>query len=236
MRFERTLVICAVTVVFLCSAFGVGMAVASVSATRTLDFSPVIIIDAGHGGFDGGAVGTDGIEEKTINLSISKKLAQLAELYGYEVIMVREDDVAVNDENLKSTRSKKVSDLHNRLALADKNPQALFISIHQNKFPQAQSWGTQVFYSKNNPRSEQLAQCIQNNVHTILQPDNDRQIKPAEKNLYILYNIKNPAVIVECGFLSNAQECARLQDEEYQQKLAFVILQSLVEENKMNEG
>jgi N-acetylmuramoyl-L-alanine amidase len=73
MRFERTLVICAVTVVFLCSAFGVGMAVASVSATRTLDFSPVIIIDAGHGGFDGGAVGTDGIEEKTINLSISKK-------------------------------------------------------------------------------------------------------------------------------------------------------------------
>jgi N-acetylmuramoyl-L-alanine amidase len=98
--------------------------------------------------------------------------------------MVREDDVAVNDENLKSTRSKKVSDLHNRLALADKNPQALFISIHQNKFPQAQSWGTQVFYSKNNPRSEQLAQCIQNNVHTILQPTMTARSSPRKEPLH----------------------------------------------------
>ncbi|MEG1869605.1 MAG: N-acetylmuramoyl-L-alanine amidase, partial [Oscillospiraceae bacterium] len=199
---------------------------------RHVPFQPSIIIDAGHGGFDGGAVGRDGTVEKNINLAIARKLRDLCELNGISTIMVRDDDHDVADHNLKSIRSKKVSDIHNRLALTVQNPDAIFISIHQNQFPQNKYWGAQVFYGPKNECSQLLAQSIQHNFRVRLTPDNQREIKIAEKNLYILYNTKSPAVLVECGFLSHAQECAMLQDDEYQQQVAFVILCSLLEFEK----
>jgi len=188
---------------------------------------PVIIIDAGHGGFDGGAVAHDGTIEKDINLSISKKLAEIAELGGYQVIMVRSDDTAVCDEGLDTIRKKKSSDIHNRYALAEKHPEAVFISIHQNHFEQAKYWGTQVFYGVKNPNSQKLAANIQKAVCENLQKDNTREIKKAEKNLYILYNTNSTAVMVECGFLSNKDECAKLCSDEYQQQLAFEIFRAV---------
>jgi len=190
---------------------------------------PSLIIDAGHGGFDGGAVAADGTLEKDINLQISQKLSAIAELSGFEAIMVREGDTAVCDQGLDTIRKKKVSDIHNRLELTNKFSEAAFISIHQNSFGQSKYWGTQVFYGPNNDQSKLLAGYIQRDISMNLQKDNHREIKKAEKNLYILYNTDSTAVMVECGFLSNQDECKRLQQEIYQQQLAFEIIRALTE-------
>lgn len=204
-------------------------AVKQVNITGVKTAFQSVILDAGHGGFDGGATGVDKTLEKDINLAITQKLADIAQLGGFDVIMVRDSDTAVNDEDAVGLRKKKVSDIHNRLKLAEQYPNAIFLSVHQNHFTQEKYWGTQVFYGKNNSDSKVLAQKIQNVVCRELQPENKREIKPAEKNLYILYNAKNPAVLVECGFLSNTKECKRLMQADYQQQLAFKLLQALTE-------
>jgi N-acetylmuramoyl-L-alanine amidase len=209
--------------------FGVGGAVEAVRANTTVPFAPRIIIDAGHGGFDGGAVGIDGTVEKDINLAVSRKLRQLAELYGFEVVMIRDQDISVDDDGTAGIRNRKVSDLNNRLKLARQHPGAIYLSIHQNKFPQSKPWGAQIFYGQKNEQSLLLAEKLQSNLIALLQPENKRAVKPAEKNLYLIYNIESPAVLIECGFLSNPAECARLQEPEYQQQLAFVILRSTIE-------
>ena len=203
--------------------------VIAVMGSKPAPFAPVLIIDAGHGGMDGGAVGVDKALEKDINLSIAKKLSSMAKAYGFEVLMTREEDVSIHDDGVTGIRNQKVSDIHNRLKLSQENPGAIFISIHQNKFTQQRYWGTQVFYSRQNPESKAIAEIIKDNVRESLQPENSRETKPAQKDLYILYNSTNPAVMIECGFLSNPQECERLQDEKYQQGLAFVILSSIIE-------
>lgn len=213
-------------------AFTCGLGIYSV--TRVMNSlhtpaSPVIIIDAGHGGMDGGATGVSGVLEKDINLSIAKKLCSLAQLSGYDAIMVRSTDRSVHEEGITGVRKQKVSDIHQRLALAKQYPDAVFISIHQNYFPQQSSWGTQVFYSTENAQSRLLAQKIQNNIREALQPDNKREIKSAGNNLYLLSHMNNPAVMVECGFISNHEDCQRLLQAEYQQQLAFKILQSVTE-------
>ena len=187
-----------------------------------------VIIDAGHGGMDGGAVGVDGIVEKDINLSIALKLKDMMELNGIDVIMTRNTDISIHDEELTSTREQKVSDIHNRLALADENPNAIFISIHQNKFEKASSSGAQVFYSPNNPESASLAQAMQRTIKEAIQQENEREIKQSGSNLYILHNTKNTAIMVECGFLSNASDAALLTDDEYQSKMAYSIFAGLV--------
>jgi N-acetylmuramoyl-L-alanine amidase len=137
--------------------------------------------------------------------------------------MTREDDRSIHDDGSNSIRKKKVSDIHNRFKILEKNPKAIFLSIHQNKFQKSQFSGTQVFYSANNDNSKILAQFIQTRATSLLQPQNDREIKPAGDNLYILYHAKSPAVLVECGFLSNSQEAALLQNDAYQNKMAFSI-------------
>jgi N-acetylmuramoyl-L-alanine amidase len=183
----------------------------------------LILIDPGHGGIDGGAVGYGGVIEKTINLSISLKLKSLFELSGFQVIMTREDDRSVHDAGSVTVRQKKVTDIHNRSKLLAKYPNGLFISIHQNKFDRSQYSGTQVFYSNNNVESRPLAQFIQSNVKELLQPENTREIKAAGRNLYILYHAASPAVMVECGFLSNRDEALLLQNPQYQSQMAFAI-------------
>lgn len=183
----------------------------------------MIIIDPGHGGIDGGAVGYNGVVEKGINLDISLKLRSLFEASGFQVIMTRDNDRSVYDEGSDTVREKKVTDIHNRSKLLAKYPEAIFISIHQNKFEKSQYSGTQVFYSMNNDNGKLLAQFIQTNVKDLLQSDNNREIKPAGKNLYILYHAKSPAVMVECGFLSNPKESVLLQDSSYQGKMAFAV-------------
>lgn len=181
-----------------------------------------IIIDAGHGGPDGGAV-SGNIIEKDINLAISLKLQSICKASGFNVVMIREDDSSIYSPGSDTLRQKKVTDIHNRLKLSDDNPTAPFISIHQNKFSQPQYSGAQTFYSKNNSDSKVLADLIQKSVKKMIQPQNERAIKPAGKNLYILYHAKAPAVMVECGFISNAQEAKKLQNDNYQGQMAFSI-------------
>ena len=184
----------------------------------------VIIIDAGHGGFDGGAVAKDGTIEKDINLTISKYLQEYLTFFGFKTIMTRENDASIEDEGLQTIRERKSSDLHNRMKIMEETENALFISIHQNKYSIEKYSGTQVFYSpKTKEESALLAQSIQDSVVNTLQKDNTRQIKECGTSVYLMYNAVNPAVLVECGFLSNYEETKLLNNPEYQKKIAFCI-------------
>lgn len=227
---RRKIYFCSLLSLILVFVCGIGFySVRKVMSNLKEPSAPLLIIDAGHGGFDGGATGISGVVEKDINLLIAQKLSDMAQLNGYQVIMVRSTDEAVNEEGLTGIRKQKVSDIHHRVKLANQYPDAVFVSIHQNFFTQEKYWGTQVFYGKKNANSRFLAQKIQDNVRQSLQVENKREIKPAGNNLYILSNISNPAVMVECGFISNREESLRLTQEDYQQQLAFVILQSIIE-------
>lgn len=179
-----------------------------------------IIIDAGHGGLDGGAMTEDGVLEKHLNLSVAKKVERILRLADVNVVMTREDDVMLADE---SSKHKKQDDLNARLHAADAYEKCVFVSIHMNKFPVEKYSGLQVYYSKNNSESKLFADAIQEKTVAVLQSDNARLTKAADSAIYILNNIKVPAVLVECGFLSSKAEALLLQEEVYQEKLAAVI-------------
>jgi len=189
---------------------------------------PVIVIDAGHGGEDGGAVGTNGIYEKDVNLQISLFLAEWLRADGYDVVLTRTEDILLYDRNSDYHGQKKVQDLAARRKIAENYENAVFISIHMNAFPEAKYRGLQVYYSKNDPSSQALAAEIQERTRELLLPDNTRKIKAAGENIYLLDRLACPAVLVECGFLSNPEECELLASEEYQKKLAFSLYVSLI--------
>lgn len=197
-----------------------GVRVDSASSARR---KAVIILDAGHGGEDGGAVAADGTNEKDINLAVTRKTAALFEIFGVEYIPVRTEDISVGDNSLASLRERKKSDIRSRERLVNSTPNAIFFSIHQNKYDIAKYKGTQVFYGAQNPESEVLAQEIQDSVKKRLQSDNTRQIKPSGDSIYLLYNAKAPSVMTECGFLSNPEELALLKDENYQKQMAYSV-------------
>ena len=187
-----------------------------------------VIVDAGHGGDDGGAIGIDGTVEKDINLDIALKLEKILKFYGFNVIMTRTQDVMTCDDGLDSLRKRKISDIHNRFELMRKNPDAIFISVHQNKFEDSSQHGTQVFYSGNDERSKELAEAIQTSVTLTLQRKNDRVVKKSGSGIYLLYHAKIPAGLVECGFISNSDEVKKLKDESYRMKLAILIADGLL--------
>lgn len=187
-----------------------------------------VIVDAGHGGDDGGAIGIDGTVEKDINLDIALKLEKILKFYGFNVIMTRTQDVMTCDDGIDSLRKRKISDIHNRFELMRKNPDAIFISVHQNKFEDSSQHGTQVFYSGNDERSKELAEAIQTSVTLTLHRKNDRVVKKSGSGIYLLYHAKIPAVLVECGFISNSDELKKLKDESYRMKLAILIADGLL--------
>lgn len=189
---------------------------------------PVIIIDAGHGGEDGGAVGIDGTAEKDLNLSISLKLNEILSAMGYQTRMVRTTDTSIHNADADTVRERKVSDIHNRAAIMNEYENCIYVSIHQNKYSGSSIWGAQTFYSPNNEESKELAQLIQASIANNVQPDNKRVIKQSGTNIYVLYNAIKPAVMVECGFVSNANELEQLKDEEYQNKMAFAISNGII--------
>ncbi len=185
---------------------------------------PIVIIDAGHGGFDGGAVANDGTVEKDINLSISLYLQEYLSVFNIKTVMIRDSDCSVEDDGLNTIRQKKSSDLHNRMKIMEETENAIFISIHQNKYHDEKYSGTQVFYSpKTKDESRVLAQAIQDCVVNTMQKDNKRQIKECGTTVFLMYNAVKPAVLVECGFLSNFEETNKLKTPEYQKKIAFCI-------------
>lgn len=186
--------------------------------------APTIIIDAGHGGEDGGTQSIDGKTlEKDVNLAIAKDLKEIFLLAGFQVEMIREEDTAIYDNDAKSLRNKKVSDLHKRVEIANSSPNNVLISIHQNQFESSKYFGTQIFYSTNNPESNLLAEYVKRAVVGLMQPANTRETKPANSSIYLLSKATIPAIIVECGFLSNAEESKKLIDPNYQKQMAFTI-------------
>ena len=187
---------------------------------------PVVIIDAGHGGEDGGAVASDGTKEKDLNLSVALSLGNMLEMSGINVVYTRTDDRMLYKVN---EGSKKMQDLRERLNIANLYENSIFVSIHMNKFSQEKYSGLQVFYSQNDPKSQEIAKMIQIKTKENIQPYNDREIKPSGHNIYLLDKIEIPAVMVECGFLSNQEECEKLKNESYRMELAAVIYSSLIE-------
>ena len=179
-----------------------------------------VIIDAGHGGVDGGAVSCTGVYESNINLEIALKLNDLMHLFGIRTVMIRTTDKSVYTEG-NTIAAKKVSDIGERVRIANTTPQALYLSIHQNYYSDSRYWGSQVFYN-NVPGSNELAKELQDNLRTNLSTENKRMIKKSS-GVYLMEHITCPGVLLECGFLSNPSEEQLLRSNDYQQKLCMVI-------------
>lgn len=187
---------------------------------------PVILIDPGHGGEDGGAVGADGTLEKHLNLALSEDLRDIFTLFGIPVAMTREEDMMLYDyyNDLDDyTGKRKTYDLRNRLKLAETSGAKLFLGIHMNKFTDPRYSGLQVYYSPNHNESERAASLLREYAKGFLQPNNERETKKATSAIYLLHRMTMPAVLVECGFLSNEEECALLNTSEYRLRAACVI-------------
>ncbi|WP_332833184.1 N-acetylmuramoyl-L-alanine amidase CwlD [Clostridium perfringens] len=188
----------------------------------------VIVIDPGHGGIDGGAKSENGVIEKDINLSISLKTKAALESKGYKVIMTRSEDIGLYTEG-KKVREKKIEDLGNRVKIKKENKCDAFISIHQNMFPQKNCKGAQV-WSANNEPSQKLGKIIQQKFKEEVDQNNKREAKVAKKEYKILNDgYEGASVIVECGFLSNPEECELLGKEDYQNKIANTLANAIDE-------
>ncbi len=182
-----------------------------------------VMIDAGHGGEDGGAKGPDGILEKQINLVVSEKLEHIMNLCGVNTDMTRRSDDALFFDERSSLRKRKVADIKKRVEKIQNTPQVTLISVHQNSFPQDNCKGAQVFFSKSNANSKLLANNVQSALKAGIDENNRRVEKQNDKTIYILENVNCPAILVECGFLTNHEEAKLLKKDTYQTKLAMCI-------------
>lgn len=196
-----------------------------VSGTAVRVQQTVVVIDAGHGGKDPGKVSIDGALEKDINLSIALRLKTLLEQNGIVVVLTRETDKDLASENASN---RKNEDLKARIALISETSPEIMVSIHQNSFPEEDVDGAQTFYAAGSESGKQLANILQKNIKKEIKDDNHRVAK-ANKEYYLLKKAECPAVIVECGFLSNPREASLLTSEEYQEKLAFAIHLGIIE-------
>ena len=188
---------------------------------------PVLILDAGHGGLDGGAVGADGTVESGLNLDIARKIRDLAGLFGCRTVMTREgEEISYPDESA-SIAAKKTADQKARVALIRSYPDACLISIHQNNYPSPSVRGAQVFY-RETASSQALAERIQTRLNTELLENGRRVAAPISKNIYLMNQIDCTAVLVECGFLSNPEECARLSEAGYRSKTALTVFSAWI--------
>ena len=189
----------------------------------------VIILDAGHGNPDGGAVSNDGntIESK-LNLEIVLKLQNLLESSNCTVILTRSDKNGIYETNTSTIREKKISDMKNRVSIANNSNAELFISIHMNKLEQTQYSGWQTFYKNDDLISKKIAQNIQSSLNNFLKKENKREVKSIS-DIYLTKHVKIPLVLVECGFLSNSEETKLLQTESYQNELAWSIYIGLMD-------
>lgn len=215
---------CPILLLALCAIQGGSHAVTVLSQRVIPARGPCIIVDAGHGGEDGGATSCNGILESQLNLEISLKLNDLLQFMGYNTKMVRTTDTAVHTEG-ETIAARKRSDLNNRVKLVNGTKNSLLISIHQNTFPEGKYSGIQVFYAKG---SDQMAKSFQTALNHALCPTSNRQAKSA-KGVFLMEHICTPGLLIECGFLSNPQEEAKLRTASYQQKICCVIVSALGE-------
>ncbi|WOC31010.1 MULTISPECIES: N-acetylmuramoyl-L-alanine amidase [Caproicibacterium] len=233
MKVIRTNIWTILTLVAACMGFLILIYLSSFhaaqDATAATVVKPLVVLDAGHGGEDGGAVGHSPVPEKTINLAITKKIEKALTDAGCRIVMTRDQDEMLGDASLSTLRERKASDIYKRFAILQSNPGCVFVSIHQNHFSNGIYSGAQVFYSTNNPKSKDLAEQIRQAVVASVQPENKRQNKAATSSIYLLKHAQDPAVLVECGFLSNDSEEKLLNDEKYQQKMADAIAKGILQ-------
>lgn len=188
----------------------------------------VIVLDAGHGKPDEGAESSNGTTEAETNLKIALKVQSLLEQSGSTVILTRSDENAIYDLDKNTLREKKISDIHNRVKIGNESSADIFVSIHLNKIPEQQYYGWQCFYKQNDEQSTLLAKSLQENLNEAIQKENKRVAMKLD-NVYIIKHVEIPISIVECGFLSNAEEEAQLLDDEYQNKLAWGIYNGIID-------
>lgn len=223
---KKQYITAAAIVIVLCGLFIILHDGGAVQTMLQTDNSAIhtLVIDAGHGGFDGGAVGASGTSEQDINLAIARRVQALAGFFGVRTVMTRPDNNALVYDPSRPIRENKAADIKERVTrtLAVENP--VFMSIHLNKFSDPQYHGAQVFYSPNHAGSCTLAESLQDCLIRGCDPSNHRQAKQAERTIYLMKQLKCPAVIIECGFLSNPDEEKLLQQETYQKQLALCII------------
>lgn len=198
-------------------------AVTVLSQNKPVDREHCIVIDAGHGGMDGGATSCTGVLESKINLEIALRVNDLFRLLGYDTVMIRTTDESIYTEGT-TIAAQKISDLKERVRITNETQGAVLISIHQNTFSDSRYNGAQVFYAPTHG-SDRLARQMQQDLIMCLDPDSNRKVKKAD-NVYFMQHITCPGILIECGFLSNPQEEAKLRDEAYQKKLSAVIVGS----------
>lgn len=207
-----------IMILFLSIPLAGNQAISTLAQDR--EVTKTIVIDAGHGGVDGGAVSCTGVYESHINLEIAKKLEDLMHLLGIHTVMIRSTDRSVYTEG-ETIAAKKVSDIKERLRIVNTTPNALLLSLHQNNFHDSRYCGAQVFYNKN-PASKELAERIQTSFRENLNSSNKRQVKKAS-GVYLMDHINCTGVLVECGFLSHPEEEAMLRNNAYQNKLSCIL-------------
>lgn len=203
----------------LCAVFLGSKGAVLVNSISTVKEKHVVVIDAGHGGIDPGKIGINDALEKDINLSIAMLLKDFLEAQDVEVIMTREEDMGLYDENSKN---KKVQDMRARCDIISKAKPVVTVSIHQNSYHEEYVKGAQVFYYSHSDSAKTLAEIIQAQLILSVQPDNTRVAK-ANDSYYLLKKTEATTVIVECGFLSNYDEATKLVDKGYQEKLAWAV-------------
>lgn len=230
--FVFLLLFSAASALFTAGSFAVRRAREGTADAISATPRPVIVLDPGHGGEDGGASGKDGTLEKDLNLSVAKAVSVLLKSAGYDVRLTREEDVLLYDrygDRTDYTGYKKTYDLRNRLRFAKEAEAALLVSIHMNTFPETRYSGLQVYYAPAREESRAVASLVQTYVRRYLQPENEREIKKATSSIYLLSRSECPAVLIECGFLSNEEELALLKTPAYQKELAVTLAAAIGE-------
>lgn len=205
---------------FLAVTFLLNSATTAIAQMIPVERQHIVIIDAGHGGEDGGATSCTGVLESTFNLQIGKKVNDLFHLLGYKTKMIRTHDVSVYTQG-DTISAKKVSDLQNRVKMVNETEQGILVSIHQNTFSDSRYSGAQVFYGPKG-QSQQLADLLQSEFCRTINRGSNRKSKKAD-GIYLMQHIDCTGILVECGFLSNPAEEALLQSDDYQRKLSCVI-------------
>ena len=213
-----------VVIVFLGIAKIGSNTVTTIQQQRPVERKHCIVIDAGHGGSDGGATSCTGVLESHINLEIALRLEDVFHLLGYDTLMIRRTDESIYTQG-NTIAAQKVSDLKERVRIANETPGAILISLHQNTFSDSKYRGAQVFYTEA-VESRKMAQALQQNLISVLNPGSQRKSKPA-KGVYLMEHITCPGILIECGFVTNPEEEALLRSKDYQTKLCAVIAATL---------
>lgn len=223
-KYAFVMIILCTAIILLCHG---GSWVVSVFSLHTIrEHQYKIIVDPGHGGMDGGATSCTGKLESSFNLEIAMRLRDLCHLLGYQTRMTRTTDTSIHTQG-QTIAAQKLSDLKERVRIANEMPNSVLISIHQNIFSDSKYSGAQVFYGTADG-SKLLAESLQSAFVTSLNPGSKRMAKEAD-GIYLMEQIQVPGVLVECGFLSNPAEEAKLRTSEYQKKLCCVIVASVAD-------